>query len=56
MVKFNKYNLVLTIKRLIGIATAMILGYLAFNFCIKLIFYLMYLGVTIVNNFFSWIL
>lgn len=53
MVKFNKYNLVLTIKRLIGIAAAMILGYLAFNFGIKLVFYFLYVGTSLIDALFA---
>lgn len=56
MIKLSKHNLLLTIRRLIGISILSIIVYCSINFFIKLVFYLMYLGVTIVNNFFSWIL
>lgn len=55
MIKLSKHNLLLTIRRLIGISILSIIVYCSIIFFIKLVFYLMYLGVTIVNNFFSWI-
>lgn len=55
MLKFSKYNIYLTIRRLIGILILFILGYWAVSFGIKLIFYILYAGTTVIDKFFSFL-
>lgn len=51
-IKINSYNIILTIRRLIGISLILILGYWLVNFFIKFICYGMYLGVELMDNIF----
>ena len=52
-IRLNKYNIKLTIRRLIGIAILFILGYWAFSFAVKLIFYILYAGTSLIDKFFG---
>lgn len=51
-IKLNSYNLLLTIRRLVGISLILILGYWLGNFVIKFICYGMYLGVELMDSVF----
>ena len=52
-IRLNKYNIKLTIRRLLGIAILFILCYWAFAFSVKLICYLLYAGTKIIDEFFK---
>lgn len=54
-IRLNKYNIKLTIRRLIGIAILFILSYWAFSFAVKLIFYILYAGTKIIDGFFKFL-
>ena len=54
-IRLNKYNIKLTIRRLIGIAILFILGYWAFSFAVKLIFYILYVGTGLIDKFFRFL-
>ena len=54
-IRLNKYNIKLTIRRLIGISVLFILGYWAFSFVVKLIFYILYAGTKIIDEFFKYL-
>ena len=54
-IRLNKYNIKLTIRRLIGISILFILGYWAFSFAVKLIFYILYAGTTFIDDFFRFL-
>lgn len=53
MIKLNKYNLVLTIRRIVGIFILSVIGYLGFIFFIKLICLVLYKGVTFIDALFA---
>lgn len=54
-IRLNKYNIKLTIRRLIGIAILFILSYWAFSFAVKLIFYILYAGTGLIDKFFRFL-
>lgn len=54
-IRLNKYNIKLTIRRLIGIAILFILGYWTFSFVVKLIFYILYSGTGLIDKFFKFL-
>lgn len=54
-IRLNKYNIKLTIRRLIGITILFILGYWAFSFAVKLIFYILYAGTGLIDKFFKFL-
>lgn len=54
-IRLNKYNIKLTIRRLIGIAILFILSYWAFSFAVKLIFYILYAGTGLIDRFFKFL-
>ena len=54
-IRINKYNIKLTIRRLIGIVILFILGHWAFSFAVKLIFYILYAGTKIIDEFFKYL-
>ena len=53
MIKVNKYNLSLMLRRALGIAILFIIGTWAFGFAIKLICYLLYAGASVIDKFFG---
>lgn len=53
MIKISKYNILLTIRRLLGILIVLMGGYLAALFCIKFIFYILYTGTTLIDGIFK---
>lgn len=55
MIKFSKHNIFLTARRLIGILIVLMGGYLAVLFCIKSIFYILYVGTEIIDEFFKFL-
>ena len=55
MLKFSKYNILLTIRRLLGILIVLMTGYLAALFCIKFIFYILYAGTEIIDGLFKFL-
>lgn len=55
MLKISKFNVLLTIRRLIGILVVLMGGYLAALFCIKFIFYILYAGTEIIDGFFKFL-
>ncbi|MGF0095039.1 hypothetical protein ACQRC6_01245 [Peptoniphilus sp. SGI.035] len=55
MKTFNWYKIPINIRRFIGITILFILGYLAVSFGIKLIFYILYAGTTVIDKFFSFL-
>ena len=55
MLKFSKYNILLTIRRLLGVLIILMGGYLAALFCIKFIFYILYAGTTLIDSFFKFL-
>lgn len=52
---FNWYKVPINIRRFIGITILFILGYLAFSFAVKLIFYILYVGTEIIDSFFKFL-
>ena len=55
MIKINKFNIFLTARRLLGILIVLMGGYLAALFCIKFIFYILYVGTEIIDEFFKFL-
>lgn len=55
MIKISKFNVFLTIRRLLGILIVLMGGYLAALFCIKFIFYILYVGTEIIDEFFKFL-
>ena len=55
MIKFSKHNIFLTARRLLGILIVLMGGYLAALFCIKFIFYILYVGTEIIDEFFKFL-
>lgn len=55
MLKFSKYNILLTIRRLLGVLIILMGGYLAALFCIKFIFYILYAGTEMIDEFFKFL-
>ncbi|MGF0096057.1 hypothetical protein ACQRC6_06410 [Peptoniphilus sp. SGI.035] len=55
MKTFNWYKIPINIRRFIGITILFILGYLAVSFGIKLIFYILYAGTTVIDKFFKFL-
>lgn len=53
MIKVNRYNLSLLLRRALGIAILFIIGVWAFGFAIKLICYLLYAGTNLIDKFFG---
>lgn len=53
MIKVNKYNLSLMLRRGLGIVILFIIGTWAFGFAIKLICYLLYEGTNVIDKFFG---
>ncbi|MCI5642705.1 MAG: hypothetical protein MR285_01200 [Peptoniphilus sp.] len=56
MIKISKFNVFLTIRRLLGILIVLMTGYLAALFCIKFIFYILYAGTEIIDGFFKFLM
>ena len=55
MLKISKYNILLTIRRLLGVLIILMGGYLAALFCIKSIFYILYAGTTLIDGLFKFL-
>ena len=55
MIKINKFNIFLTARRLLGILIVLMGGYLAALFCIKFIFYILYVGTTLIDGLFKFL-
>lgn len=55
MIKINKFNIFLTVRRLLGILIVLMGGYLTALFCIKFIFYILYAGTEIIDGFFKFL-
>lgn len=55
MIKINKFNIFLTIRRLLGILIVLMGGYLATLFCIKFIFYILYAGTEFIDGLFKFL-
>ena len=53
MIKVNKYNLSLMLRRGLGITIIFIIGTWTFGFAIKLICYLLYAGTNVIDKFFG---
>lgn len=53
MIKVNKYNLSLMLRRALGIAILFIFATWAFSFAVKLICYLLYAGTNVIDKFFG---
>lgn len=52
---FNWYKVPINIRRVLGILILFILGYLAFSFAVKLIFYILYAGTSLIDGFFKFL-
>lgn len=52
---FNWYKIPINVRRFIGILILFILGYWAFSFAVKLIFYILYAGTTLIDGFFRYL-
>jgi hypothetical protein len=55
-IRLSKYNVLLTLRRLIGISILLILGYLTVNFFIKFVFYIIYLGTRLIDTIFKFLI
>lgn len=55
MIKVNKYNVFLTLRRLFGITLTSMTLYLIGLFFLKFVFWFLYAGTTLIDGFFRFL-